>query len=389
MRNNRLLFIITDLGSFNNFISELCFYLIENFEYEIHVICSPSKVISIKNKFDFTNNLKFHFVNIPRGFSLLQQIKSSKELNKLINEINPDLIHAHFTTGIFTTILFKKLKYEIWGTFHGLGSVVTKGIRREIFKLVELLCFSRVNKIIVLNNLDFELLKHSYGNKAIKGKSLGLGCDLKKFNPVNFNSTGRVSLKAQLNIATQIVLTFTGRFVYFKGFDIVINTFLKLIDRHPQKFKLLLIGGTDPIHNTGLTVDQEIAVFNHPDIINIGFTDEVERYLSITDIFVFPSKKEGIPICVTEALAMGVPVITFDSRGCNELVIDKFNGSLINNNMDLYRSVESFLLEIENLSLEKKTLNTLRKNCFLEREKLSRQNFILEQSEWYLNYFNS
>jgi glycosyltransferase involved in cell wall biosynthesis len=389
VRNNKLLFIITDLGSFNNFIAELCFYLINNFEYEIHVICSPSKVISIKNKFDFTNKLQFHFVRIPRGFGLVQQLKSSRSLYKLIKEINPDLIHAHFTTGIFTTILYKKLKYDIWGTFHGLGYTVTKGIRREIFKIIEMLCFSRINKIIVLNTTDFELLKYTYGNKVIKGKSLGLGCDINKFNPDNFNSISRLNLKAQLNIESQIVLTFTGRYVYFKGFDIVIKMFLKLIHRHPQQFKLLLIGGIDPIHKTGLTVNEENTYFNHPDIINIGFTDEVEKYLSITDLFVFPSKKEGIPICITEALAMGVPVVTFDSRGCNELVLDKFNGSLVNNNISIDQSVESFISEIEKLILDKNLLNHLQNNCLKDREKLSRHNFILEQSKWYLNYFNS
>ncbi len=389
MRKDKLLFIITDLGSFNNFIAELCFYLVSNFQYEIHVICSPSKVINIKNKFDFTNKLQFHFVNIPRGFNLIQQVKSSRIIYNLINEINPDLIHAHFTTGIFTTVLYKKLNYNVWGTFHGLGSVVTNGIRRKIFQLIELLCFARIDKIIVLNDIDFELVKHSYGNKLIKGKFLGLGCDLKKFNPNNFNPVSRFNLKNQLNIESQIVLTFTGRFVYFKGFDIVIYTFLKLIDRYPGRFKLLLIGGIDPIHKTGLTEVEETSWSNHPDIINIGFTDVVEKYLSITDIFIFPSKKEGIPICVTESLAMGVPVVTFDSRGCNELVIDEFNGSLIKNNLSLDSSVESFLSEIEKLVFDKNTLNFLKNNCLLNREKLSRHNFIIEQSEWYFNFFKS
>lgn len=388
MRKYKLLFIITDLGSFNNFIAELCLYLINNFDFEIHVVCSPSKVISLKDKYDFANNLQFHFVDIPRGFNILQLVKASSILNKLINKINPDLIHAHFTTGIFTTILYKRLKYEIWGTFHGLGSVVSKGIRREIFRIIELLCFSRINKIILLNNLDLDYVKYSFGNKVIKGSALGLGCDINKFNPNKFNLTSRKSLKKQLNIGSQIILTFTGRFVYFKGFDIVIKSFLKLIDRHSQKFKLLLIGGIDPIHKTGLTLDEEKLIFNHPEIINIGFTDEVDKYLSITDLFIFPSKKEGIPICVTEAIAMGVPVVTFNSRGCNELVVDKFNGSLVNNNMGFDDNVIAFLKEIEKLTFDEKLLNKLRGNCLLDREKLSRENFICEQSKWYSNYFN-
>ena len=86
---------------------------------------------------------------------------------------------------------------------------------------------------------------------------------------------------------------------------------------------------------------------------------------------------------------MGVPVVTFDSRGCNELVLDKFNGSLVNNNISIDQSIESFISEIEKLVLDKNLLNFLQNNCLKDREKLSRDNFILEQSEWYLNYFNS
>jgi glycosyltransferase involved in cell wall biosynthesis len=90
-----------------------------------------------------------------------------------------------------------------------------------------------------------------------------------------------------------------------------------------------LIGGLDPVHSSGLSASQWTFIEQHPDITITGFTSKVEEYLSISDYFVFPSKKEGIPVCVLEALAMGVPVIASDSRGNNEVIEHLHNGVLM------------------------------------------------------------
>lgn len=384
---NRLLIIITDFGSFNNFLSELCVQLVNNIFFEIVVVCSKDKVIEIEDKFDFQAlGIKFYFVNIPRGLNVFKQIRASRKINSIISFEKPDIIHAHFTTGIFTTLLLKKPSTKIWGTFHGLGFVTSKGLRKLMFIIVEFFCFSRLNKIIVLNQEDYQSVPNIYRHKLSKLKSLGLGCNIEIFNSCNFDLESKANLRSQLNINNHFVLAFTGRFVNFKGFDIAARTFIKLEQKYPDRLKFLLIGGLDVIHPTGLNEDEEKAFFNHRDVVNVGFTNEVPKYLSIVNVFIFPSKKEGVPISITEALAMGIPIIASNSRGNHDLVTDLFNGILIDNQNDNNVEIDSFFEAVESLFTDRLLYEFFKKNAMSCRELLSRQNFIDDQIELYSSH---
>ncbi len=384
----KILFIITDLGSFNNFLGELAMNLASENTIDIHVISSPNKVIDINDKYNYSKyGITFHFVRIPRGFNLLNQIKASREIHQIINVLNPDLIHAHFTTGSFTTVLYKKPVQALWGTFHGLGFTVTSGLKSIVFKLIENFCFSRLDKIFVLNDSDYKCIKNEYPDKASRYKSLGLGCDIHKFNLSNYTLQNQITLKNKLKINDQKIITFMGRFTDFKGFQIVAHAFFFLAEKNPGVYKLLLIGGRDPIHGTGLNEQDESRIFNHPDTINVGYTDQVAKYLAITDIFVFPSKREGVPVCILEALSMGLPVITCDSRGCNEIIKDGYNGYLIDPQLTDMESAHEVVEKITNLVLDSEIYSTLRSNALKDREKYDRGNFIKEETSRYLTFF--
>lgn len=385
----KLLFIITDLGSFNNFLAELSVYLIDNFNFEIHVICSPKKVININDKYDFQNGpMNFHFVNIPRGYNIINQVKASNQIHKIINEVNPFLIHAHFTTGIFTTLLLKRPNHEIWGTFHGVGYFMNTGVKSLIMKLIENFCFRRLDKIIVINEFDFQKLKKLYQTKVLKLDTLGLGCDIEKFDIERFCGKDRELLKEELNFKDEFVFAYTGRFTHFKGFHLVAKAFLSLSKANPGKFRLIIIGGKDEIHRTGLADSEEKELFDSKFCTPINFTNEVAKYLSVTDVFVFPSKREGMPVCIIEALSMGLPVITWDSRGCNEIVEDNFNGYLINE-----KDETSAISKIQNkllfLSENKHFFLKLRENALTRRASYNRENFILSEANRYLAFRNS
>ncbi len=381
---NKIVFIITDFGSFENFISELCLFMVHQCHFDITVICSPKKVIDFEDKFDYKNeSIKFNFVEIPRGFNIVKQLKASHKINQIINEVNPDLVHAHFTTGIFTTILLKKVNVEIWGTFHGLGFVVSKGLKKIVFYLIEILCFSRIDRIVVLNNEDFKNIPTRYLKKVFKQTSFGLGCNLNIFDRSNYSDKYKKELKKKLYAKKAFILAFTGRYVSFKGFDIVARTFLCLAAAYPNQFKIMLIGGLDSIHPTGLSKEEEDRFFKHKDVINIGFTNKVSDYLSIADLFFFPSTKEGIPISITEALAMGIPVLTFNSRGCNELVTHAYNGYLVNPSAEKSQIQKEFFKKIVYLYSNPSLLAELSSTALKNRDSLSRQNYINENIQWY------
>src|SRR4051812_37744864 len=127
----RLVLIISDFGAFNNFLAELASTIAQDKQYTLHIICSKNKVINIRDKELFgKQNIIFHFIDIPRTISLIGQLKAASKIRFLIKAIKPDLIHSHFTTATFPTILFRIRKYPYWSTIHGLGMNSSKGFKK-------------------------------------------------------------------------------------------------------------------------------------------------------------------------------------------------------------------------------------------------------------------
>lgn len=203
---------------------------------------------------------------------------------------------------------------------------------------------------------------------------------MRKFDPYRRSDTFKAHLKQLLSIKEDdFVIAFTGRFVGFKGFHIVIKAFNTLVNNYKANLKLILIGGEDPIHPTGLTPDEYAEFRNNEDIIKIDFTHEVDQYLAIADLFVFPSEKEGMPVCIMEALAMGVPVVTANSRGCNDLVQHDFNGLLLSDDPTPSETREAILRLYRDRSL----LNRFSENALSKRSAFNRELYVRDQIEVY------
>ena len=64
-------------------------------------------------------------------------------------------------------------------------------------------------------------------------------------------------------------------------------------------------------------------------VIYPGFVDNVDEWIASSSVFVLPSYREGFPRSTQEAMAIGRAVITTDSVGCKETVIDGLNGFLV------------------------------------------------------------
>lgn len=374
----KIVLVITDMGSFNNFLSELARSLVQN-GFEVHVICSKSRVIRKKDiDEDLKERVRFYFVDLPRKFSFARQFKASWQIRNIIKSIRPHLVHVHFTTAVFTSTLFKIKSIPYWGTFHGLGVNSTHGFSKIIFYLVEYFGFFKLDQVFVVNQDDYAYLNF-LGKKRVKYSSFGFGCDIRRFDQRRFSLDERIVLRKELGITNEKVIVFIGRFVHFKGFDLVIRSFNYLSDSHPRAFKLLLVGGFDDIHTTGLTPGEEKNIAQHPDIIQIGYTEHAEQYLSIADIFLFPSKKEGLPTCIVESLAMGVPVVAVDARGSRDIIQDGINGILVEQGKETNQIIQA----IERLSRDIAFADTISNNALKGRQKYSRDRFIDEHISWY------
>ena len=111
------------------------------------------------------------------------------------------------------------------------------------------------------------------------------------------------------------VIGSVGRLAHVKGYDRLIKAIAMLAD--PSVVLLLVGDGPERETIKTLAVDHGIA----ERVIFAGYQSDPARYLSAMDLFVLPSRSEGVSISLLEAMANGVPVAATDV-GANREVLD-------------------------------------------------------------------
>lgn len=121
-----------------------------------------------------------------------------------------------------------------------------------------------------------------------------------------------------------IQITFVGRLHKQKGLDVLFLGFSKLIKKFSTlKIKLQLVGD-GPLRNELHSLANEYKIDGHMEFV--GKTDQVYSYLRETDIFVLPSRAEGMSNALLEAMAFGLPVVVSNIPGNVLLVQNQENG---------------------------------------------------------------
>ena len=123
--------------------------------------------------------------------------------------------------------------------------------------------------------------------------------------------------------------------------DIAINVFSKIVHKYPN-WDLHFWGIGDDLEALQNQVKQlklEGRVFFN------GFTKKPIDKMKESDVFIFPSKYEGFPLALTEAMSVGLPCIGFQTcSGVNELIENNVNGFLVNNEIEMQESLENLML---------------------------------------------
>jgi len=311
------------------FFRELCAKLTE-IGWDVHLICSGQHVAK---EYSHTGGLgaTLHVVEIPRGMNPLDHFFAVWHLRRIIRHLAPSVIHVHAASAVFTSALARINRFApTIATIHGINSAQMQGAKRFLVRLAETWCFPKMDTVYLVNTADVRYVRDCRlpGNFR-RYQEHALGCDLDRFNRATIPERIISELRLSLNLSpTDFVFTFVGRQTYFKGFGAVIRAFFILFQTCPN-VRLLLVGVPDPLHPTGLTAEEEKLLRTHPGIIHGGWRNDVQNCLAISQVNVFPSEREGLPVNIMESLAMGVPVVTIASRGCADLVQNDVNGIVL------------------------------------------------------------
>lgn len=253
-----------------------------------------------------------HHIDMPRGADVLKLFQASRVLTKLIREIQPTVVHAHFSVGMLCLALAGRAKgVRYLGTFQGMRFPLLSGLSRWIFKLVECFSILRLDHSWVLTEDDYGAVPQLIRSKLSVQDGYGFGCDIEHFDSALFSKGDKSELRADLGISnTDFVYIYVGRLTAFKNFPLVLDAFRRLREKR-EGVHLLVVGEKDsqhPIDLPDLTAEEGVC--------HVGWQDDPAPYLAIANTMLFPSEREGMPVCMMEAIAMGLPVITSAARGC-------------------------------------------------------------------------
>jgi glycosyltransferase involved in cell wall biosynthesis len=149
-----------------------------------------------------------------------------------------------------------------------------------------------------------------------KAKVINNGIDEKKFI---YNEEVREKYREKLNLQDKFVLAHVGRFSYQKNHDFLIDIF-NSVNKQYSNSVLLLIGEGELKEK----IMEKVKLLNLEDkVIFYGLCDEIHNILQATDIFVFPSHYEGLPVVGIEVQAAGLMAVASDAIS-NEIKITHY-----------------------------------------------------------------
>ena len=356
MKEKRFALIVPIYLSYNLFFEDLCQKMVDK-GWQVWVFTS------LLEKKNYTQNgIHMIHLDMPRQFEIVKYFKCAFVFKKYINQIQPSIIQAHFQPAALVVFLSNTLdKATSFTTSHGLiFNTKSSRLKSYFFRKIEVIIYKKFSKLWVLTNLDKDAVMKYMSNVDVY-PTKGLGCNLNKFHPSNFSQDQKNNLSLKLGIASDdFVFIFCGRLTNFKGIDITYRAFCEIQKKY-KKVKLIILGDFDQVHPSGLTPSEISDLKQNKNINHIGFTNDVSSYLSISNVLVFPSNREGMPVNLMEAICMGVPIITYNSRGNVDIVSDGY-GLLIDN-----RTVESFALAMEKMMNDKTLYENIKSNQLRDR----------------------
>jgi glycosyltransferase involved in cell wall biosynthesis len=120
-----------------------------------------------------------------------------------------------------------------------------------------------------------------------------------------------------------------ARMLIDKGVVEFIEAARKLKEKVVEKAEFILAGDCDTLNLAGIPEEKLKVMIDPPYIQWIGFQKNIFHVLKESDVVVLPSYREGLPKSLIEACAVGRPIITTDTPGCRECVVDGYNGYLV------------------------------------------------------------
>jgi len=278
--------------------------------------------------------INYYKYDLDREISPLSDKKSVRQLVSLFVEHTPDVVHA-FDTEPCVFVAKSARQAGIKGcvrTGTGMGvsfssSSLLAILVRPVYRYLQTTASSLSDMTIFQNEDDKKYFESK--NMVNKNKSFlvrGSGVDLDLLDRQKITNDEKLRLSEELALKDSLVITMVARLVRQKGVMEYLESARKVREVIPD-IRFLLIG---PQAGEGSQAIPREIIETYKDCVTwLGQRSDVPAILSISDIFVLPSYREGLSRVLLEAGSIGLPLISTNVPGCRDIVIDEVTGLLV------------------------------------------------------------
>ncbi|MGH2116671.1 glycosyltransferase family 4 protein [Aerococcus sp. L_32] len=281
---------------------------------------TKDKVEDLFNYFK-QNEIEYIQVAMDRFPFTLNNLKVLRKLSQLINENKYDIIHCQSPVGgVLTRIAARKWRKSVIYTAHGFHFFEgASKFNWLIYYPIEYLLSRYTNTLITINQEDY---KRSLNFRAKNQVYIpGVGIDTGKISELDIN---KESYRDELNLKTiDLVLLSVGELNENKNHRVVLEALSTMNLSHVH----YVICGMGELREELIDYSRKLCISNQ--VHFLGFRTDVLNLMQVSDIFMFPSFREGLPFSLMEAMASGLPAIVSDIRGNCDLIMNDAGGRLI------------------------------------------------------------
>lgn len=262
----------------------------------------------IQHQIDFIRN-PFKFKNINIYF----QLKQLMEMEHF------DLVHCHTPMGGVMARLAAHATNTAPVIYTAHGFHFFKGS-----SIISWLCYYPMEKFlsrftdvqICINKEDYEIAQKHFHAKYVKYIP-GVGIDNQNVKEGLDKKVKKTELGVPLN---KTILLSSGELIKRKNHETIIRVIAALKKKYPDSCTEYhyIICGHGALKNYLLQLAEQLHVSNC--ISFLGYRKDMMEIYQLSDLFIFPSYQEGLPMALLEAMTYGLPVICSDIRGSRDLM---------------------------------------------------------------------
>ncbi|MBE6091677.1 MAG: glycosyltransferase family 4 protein [Selenomonas ruminantium] len=350
----RALFVTTTASMIDQF-NRGNIALLQKMGYEVHVACNLTfgnsmSTVSTQKFIDDMNEIGVRIFDYPftrHPFAYGRNLRLSWKLRKQIKKYRYKIIHCHTPVGSVAARIAAAFNVKKWGgrviyTAHGFHFYRGAPLKNWlIFYPIERELSWFTDTLITINTEDYACVKNSFHARDIVYVP-GVGVDTNVYTDVGLSKKKKNDLrdkKLPVRCSLNNVILFSvGELNDNKNHRVVIEALGRLNDPNIYYF-IAGIGGNK--ENLQKRIE-ELGLSKRVHLL--GYRDDIEDLMRLSDVFILPSKREGLNVSLMEAMSSGLPCVVSDIRGNRDLIKQGQGGYLLEpNNIDKWEKILRYI----------------------------------------------